>query len=768
MKPRLLHLQPVNILQTCKYNQNAVANQSKPTNLLQLTCLEAIYVPRCENHAHAFAILAFRRSTTNNALKYFSGTPGAAPLAGEPPTMILPPSPSTLFRPPRAARPGRGRRRLGAALLLLMLAASAGAGADPHERLRRIAALAERDHAGARTLLVREGPGLIAGAPYPVRIDYLKLLARLHADAGSLREARDTNELAITLAGAEGDRLNLALASLGRAGTRTGRAPGAVLGELDTLAQRYRHLDSPEFDAGLGLLRAGACAAAGRYDRALRHLMDALDTVRRHPAIERPREADIRLALAGVYADLGDPARALDATGAIRAGGAPLPPRTAALLAVTDGKALLARDGPDAALAALGTALDLARVHALTALEAAALGAIADAHLAAGRHDAAHAAARAALALAGEDDRQGRQAASARLGLALYGQGRQAEGLRQIDAALAAMRADGSLGALARTLGQKSLALERDGRFRAALAATREHESVTGQLALDGRDDALSALRERIRARSAARPGAPEGDAATGDARLREPRLAALVAALGAALATLLCAGVLWLCWRTRRTGRRLAELRDELAYRAVRDPLTGLHNRRSLQDRMRMRTGEAAARPDAADCFTLVDIDHFKRINDEHGHAVGDAVLVEVGRRLRAAVRGSDMVLRWGGEEFLVYSQGVTREQRTLLVRRILDAVAAAPVALDDGTMLYVSATAGAVSLPLEQDDAPAGAAAPERAAQLDWEQAIALADRALYKAKEAGRNRGFLVAGLQRPEGALRLDLVLPGAAA
>ena len=102
-----------------------------------------------------------------------------------------------------------------------------------------------------------------------------------------------------------------------------------------------------------------------------------------------------------------------------------------------------------------------------------------------------------------------------------------------------------------------------------------------------------------------------------------------------------------------------------------------------------------------------------------------------------------------------------MTQAQRPLLVRRILDAISLAPVALDDGTLLRISVTAGAVSLPFS-DDAEG---------RVDWEQAIALADRALYKGKEAGRNRGYIVAGLPRPgapahEG-LQLDLILPNAA-
>ena len=696
---------------------------------------------------------------------------------------MVPPAIAAPYRPIMSfpSRLPKMSRRTAGAALLLALAGSAVAAPDPDDRLREIAALAERDNAQARTTLVREGPALIAGAPYPVRIHYLRLLRRLHADAGNLGDVHETNELIIRLAENEGDQLNLALASLGRAQTRINSSdPTAALGELETLDARYRHLGSAEFQAGIEALRGSAYNAVGQYDRALRHLMGALDIVRKNPGIWTPREADVRLAMARMYINLGDPGRALETLRAIRASGKRLAPRTDASVAVFEGKALIAQGELDGALAAFGQALALTREYKLAAVEVAVLGDIADAHLKARRHGQAETAARAALALvrAGDND-LGRQMATANLGFALYGQGREAEGLQHIDTVIEGMRKSGALAAMARMLAEKSQALERSGRFQAALAATRERETVTQQLALNERDKAIAAMQEQFKARErAAQIETLSRDNEVKDAEIRHRALVQTVASLGAALALFLCAGVLWQYRKSLRTGKRLAELNDELAYRSAHDPLTGLHNRRSFQDRMRLRTGEAAALPDAADCFTLLDIDHFKRINDEHGHAVGDAVLVEVGKRLRGAVRGSDMVLRWGGEEFLVYSQGVKRDQRTVLIRRILDAIAATPVRLEDGTLLRVSATAGAVSLPLDQDDAVA--TQPERAAsqdgrqdvqaafQPDWEQAIALADRALYKGKEAGRNRGFLVAGLQRPEGALRLDLVLPGAPA
>jgi len=662
----------------------------------------------------------------------------------------------------------RCRPPLAIGLLLAALAGPAAATQQPVARLDEIAAMADQNNAQARAVLVHEGPTLIAGAPYAVRIHYLRLLRRVQADAGNFRDAYETNELIIGLAEAEGDALNLALASLARVlRLIENNDPAGALGQLATLGARYRKLGSPEFDAGSEALHGMAYSAVGQYDRSLHHFLRALEIVQRHPGLWSPREADIRLAMARMYVNSRDPARALDTLREVRAGQRRLPPRLEAAAHFYEGRALVAQDEIEPALLAFGRALELAHAHELISIEANVLGNIANAHLKARRYPQAEQAARAALAPAERsEDRISLQMAKANLGFALFGQDRQRDGLAHVDAVIAEMRKAGAMSTVGRLLAEKSQALEDAGRFREALVTTRERETVMRDLALNDRDKAISALQEQFKARErAAQIDALRQENAVKDAELRHRGLVQTAASLGAALALFLCAGVLWLYRQSVHTGRRLAELNDELAYRSAHDPLTGLFNRRSFQDRMRSRTGEAAPRLGSADCFTLLDIDHFKRINDEYGHAAGDAVLVEVGRRLRTAMRESDMVLRWGGEEFLVYSQGVSQEQRPLLVQRILDAIAATPVVLEDGTTLAISATAGAVSLPLPPAPAPDSGDEQEPAAQPDWEQAIALADRALYKGKEAGRNRGYIVAGLRRPEGGLELDLVLPG---
>jgi diguanylate cyclase (GGDEF)-like protein len=218
----------------------------------------------------------------------------------------------------------------------------------------------------------------------------------------------------------------------------------------------------------------------------------------------------------------------------------------------------------------------------------------------------------------------------------------------------------------------------------------------------------------------------------------------------GAALC-LLALGLALGRWRLHAAQRRASELADEVAARtrelaqanvlleeaAVTDPLTGLKNRRFFA-LAAPAEAERARRvgPAGSLLLALLDIDHFKRINDSHGHDSGDTVLVEVARRLQQVARGGDFVLRWGGEEFLLLLRDVPADAADTLLRRLLQALADAPVVLDD-LSLAVSASIGGVSFPLP--------AASDAAVSL--EQAISLADEALYRAKHAGRNRAMRV---------------------
>jgi diguanylate cyclase (GGDEF)-like protein len=163
----------------------------------------------------------------------------------------------------------------------------------------------------------------------------------------------------------------------------------------------------------------------------------------------------------------------------------------------------------------------------------------------------------------------------------------------------------------------------------------------------------------------------------------------------------------------------------EELDYEAHTDPLTRLPNRRALDRQLPPLMGRAQDRVQPL-CVAMIDFDHFKRVNDEHGHATGDQVLTAMAVMLRAATRDSDLAVRVGGEEFLLVFSDTTLAEAALACERLLTAVRNYP--WDDlAAGLACTVSAGIAQL------APAEGA-------LDW---FARADAALYEAKRRGRDQ-------------------------
>jgi len=154
-------------------------------------------------------------------------------------------------------------------------------------------------------------------------------------------------------------------------------------------------------------------------------------------------------------------------------------------------------------------------------------------------------------------------------------------------------------------------------------------------------------------------------------------------------------------------------------------DHLTLLHNRRHLEDRLpgEIQRARRSGRPLVV---AMIDIDHFKRVNDTHGHDVGDEVLYEVAERLRRVSRSSDVVSRWGGEEFLCIFPDTNMRQGRMVAERVRRAVADDPFSTSAG-LLHLSVSLGLCRL-ATGDDA---------------HSLVHRADQALYSAKRQGRNR-------------------------
>lgn len=186
-----------------------------------------------------------------------------------------------------------------------------------------------------------------------------------------------------------------------------------------------------------------------------------------------------------------------------------------------------------------------------------------------------------------------------------------------------------------------------------------------------------------------------------------------------------------------------------ELQQISFTDALTEVWNRRFLEETLKsdasqvlrnyQRTQGAASGDDHRDLvFIMVDVDFFKRVNDEHGHATGDELLRKVAERLSKIMRKSDVLVRWGGEEFMIMSRSADRAGTAIFCNRILDMMASEPFELSKGIKIRKSCSIGWAPYPWCESAFES----------LSAEEVIELADMALYRAKSLGRNQsvGFL----------------------
>jgi two-component system, cell cycle response regulator len=178
---------------------------------------------------------------------------------------------------------------------------------------------------------------------------------------------------------------------------------------------------------------------------------------------------------------------------------------------------------------------------------------------------------------------------------------------------------------------------------------------------------------------------------------------------------------------RSLRYALKLGDTLEELRLLATHDQLTGLFNRREF-DRILAEESDRALRFGRPLALILVDIDHFKKVNDTHGHLIGDEVLREVARRLAGDMRSVDRVTRFGGEEFALVVMETDQAAALGTARRICAAMAQTPVVTVEKLTLPVTISAGVAVLP---GDASTCAAL------------VSAADRALYTAKARGRNQ-------------------------
>ena len=185
-----------------------------------------------------------------------------------------------------------------------------------------------------------------------------------------------------------------------------------------------------------------------------------------------------------------------------------------------------------------------------------------------------------------------------------------------------------------------------------------------------------------------------------------------------------------------RSRNRQLAVENKRLQELVLQDPLTGLLNRRGF-DQLFGRMFAAALRHGRNLTIAIVDIDHFKKINDERGHLAGDQALKTLGRLLASAVRTDDLVARWGGEEFVLVFNETPLKNAVVPLERLRQKVEAAEVAYLGRTIKF---TISAGYTAYEPTTVPN--ILRREAAEVYKEQLLAKADRAMYAAKAAGKN--------------------------
>ena len=403
---------------------------------------------------------------------------------------------------------------------------------------------------------------------------------------------------------------------------------------------------------------------------------------------------------------------------------------------VSNGEARLAAMQGDhkASLVAWEEALALATQANSPRLEAQMLTNLSDAYSRLARPaDALRVAERALVIVRRHNDQRAERLLINNIGIAKIGLGRTAEGRLELARLLEMWQQSGETGRQAETLLEFGEALAAAGDARGALELYHRERALSAELMRMNRSIALKELQTRNDAEARqrdiellGRDNALKTEAlANRDLQQRLWWLLLAVMLLAIVLVTLLYR-------RVRETHQKLAASHVQLQTQSERDPLTNLANRRHFQAVMQAAAERGGQSGGFEGALLLVDIDHFKHVNDAHGHAAGDQVLVEVAKRLNEAVRSDDLVVRWGGEEFLILAPRAAPEQAEQMAARVLSALGETPIQLDGAAALRVTASIGYARFPL-----------PPYNAEVPWEQAINLADMALYTAKNQGRNR-------------------------
>ncbi|WP_426110309.1 diguanylate cyclase [Massilia sp. PWRC2] len=663
------------------------------------------------------------------------------------------------------------QRRLLAALLLCLslcaapvqaqsqLPAAAAAKADPvadFDLQRQLADIRELNRYQPSTALAMLGKIAVPAraASIAVKAEFLDQLCLSYRMLGERATALKVAEELIAFGRASGDKVALAKGLL---------AKGFVLYTMDQLAPSHalawegaalaETTDDMALRISANIVAGQAYSEDGNFPEALKKMQAAVTLARSY---DRPIHSVMALnALATLYGEMKEYERGFQVLAeAYEAAAKAHSPVRVAALKKTEYALSIDTNQPKRARAALLAGLEIQRRIGATTMIPVSLVNISDSYLQERDYrqtlEYAHLAIEAALPL---KDTGTEAIARINIGQAYLGMGRLAEGKRSFEAGLAVVERTGAKPALQEVLLEYGGALERAGDFAGAVQAYHRERALSIELFEGRRQKALLELQGKYEADKKERQiELLRRDNQIKGAELSNRRLQQriwwLLAVVGALV--VLIVGFLY---RKVRSANALLEVRNhELKQQSSRDPLTALYNRRHFQEFMRARAsaealieqrGEQRAASavntgeDTVAALFLLDVDHFKHVNDSYGHATGDAVLTMISNNLRVILRETDMIVRWGGEEFLAFLPAVPRDGLDDIASRLLAGISAHAISCN-GRSLNVNVSIGYAPFPLSPGEQ-----------QLPWERAVNLVDMALYMAKSHGRNRAYGVRG-------------------
>lgn len=637
------------------------------------------------------------------------------------------------------------RRCIAALLASLSLAAGhalAQSQPDLDQRLLEIREIVRYVPQRALTILLALEPqGRAAGTA--TKAEFLNQLSIAKRNVGQTVEALALAEELIAFGKQQRDDVVLAKGLLAR---------GYVLSKMDDLPTAHKSAWEGEALANTTAdmaLRISATITSGQSYAEDGNFPDALNKLQTAAAMARQYAHPIQTvmafnALAQLYDSMKEYDKGFEALDeALKVAGQIKSPSRVAGLKITEYGLAIDSNQPKRALDAARTALALERKIGANRMIPTALVNLSDSYLKARDYRKAVSYANEAIEAARLMHNDATEAtARVNIGQAYLGMGRLAEGKRSFEAGLAVYEKSGAKPELQDVMMEYGLALERAGDMAGAVAAYHRERKLSNELFETRRQKAVLELQGKYEADKKEKQiellrRENQVKSADIDNRRLQQHVWWLLAVVFALASVIV--GILYR--KVRHANAQLQVKNHELKQQSSRDPLTALYNRRHFQEFMRtnvpLEKRGAVAAEDIVGALFLLDVDHFKHVNDTYGHAAGDAVLTMISEKLRDILRETDMIVRWGGEEFLAFLPAVPRHGVDEIAQRLLAGISAHTIVYQ-GSTISVNVSIGFAPFPLSPGEHP-----------LPWERAVNLVDMALYMAKGHGRNRAYGVRG-------------------